>query len=546
MTARRLTYIMLVRVLLYTLLLGGTVVLHFLWGRPDELGGPYVTVLFVFIAVIYVLNIGYAAAARWMSDLRLLALVQIGVDVLTSVALVHLTGGVDSAFVLFLLLTPIATAVVIGQRAAIGVAVAGTVVLGVAAIAGTHGYLPELPGQKTVWDVTTQAAVRWVLVQGGAMFAVGALAGYLAQQLRSAAERVEAQQARIEDLAQLNSDIVRCLTSGLLTVDHDGRVMTYNAAAMEMLALEGDGALGQPLVELAPELAGAMAQRGGDDGEGAQLSRLEIQIERDGQRRILGVSTSALAGAGGEQRGRIINFQDLTALRRMEQTMKRSEHLATIGRLAAGVAHEIRNPLGSISGSIELLKGEASMEPDSQRLLEIALREIERLDRLIADLLVYARPAEPDFERIDLGKETRGMVGRISGLMSGDTVPEVVVSEASEDLWVEADVDLLSGLLWNLVRNAWQAGERERVEVSVRALGEDRVVIEVSDQAGGLESEESVSRIFEPFYTTKAKGTGLGLAIAQRVVQDHGGTISVESEAGVGTTFRVELPRVRS
>jgi len=526
----------LVRVILFTLIIGGTVVVNLAWGTPEALGGPYVTFLFVFIASLYLLNIGYALLQRFLVQLARLAMLQVGADLLVSAVLVHFTGGGDSAFVLFFLLSPIAAAVTLHRRAAVLTAAAGTVVLALVLFLGYAQVLPTLPGQAHLpWSVKPGALVQTVLINGAAMFAVALLAGFLAEQLRFAAERVEVQQAFIDDLAALNADIIRCLTSGLITVGEGGLVLTMNHAAVEILGLPSGPKSGQRLADLSPHLAAVVAEK-------QEAHRAEVTVPRRDSAQVLGVSVSLLTDHQNEARGRIVNFQDLTAMRRMEERIKRSEHLASLGRIAAGIAHEIRNPLASISGSLELLRTAQGLDAEDRKLMEIALREIERLNGLITDFLDYARPRPPRLEPIDLGQEIHVLAGAIAGLMTGETAPTVHVAEARPGLWVQADRDQLSGLLWNMLRNSAEAGEQRRVEIRVGEHDDAHLFLAVSDRGAGIDPEQ-LPHIFEPFFTTKEKGTGLGLATVHRIVQDHGGTIEVSSAAGQGTTFTISLPR---
>ncbi|MCB9556727.1 MAG: PAS domain-containing protein [Deltaproteobacteria bacterium] len=532
---RRLTYIMMVRVALYTLLLGGTVALHLAWGSPDELAGPYVRVLFVFISLIYVISIGYALAIRLGVSLKRLALLQNVVDLATTSALVHVTGGGDSAFLLFYLLSPLAAAVSLDRRAALWTAGSGTLLLAGVSLLGYLGYLPVLPGQLYLpWGISLSTLIRAVLIHAGGMLAMAVLAGYLAEQLRHAADRVEQQQQHIADLAQLNSDIIRCLSSGLFTVATDGRLLVINEAGRELLGLR-PGETVKMLTDIGPELDQAV--RGGPP-----VKRAEVTLERNGLTRTFGLSTSALTDHNNDHTGYVVNFQDLTALKQMEQAIKRAEQLATLGRVAAGIAHEIRNPLASISGSLELLRGNESAGGESHRLMSIALREIERLDGLIGELLNYARPQQPKKERIDLGQEIRLLVGQITSLLPAAARERVKLGPEATQLYVEADRDQLMGVLWNLIANATEAGENARVTITCSGFDDEYITLSIADTAGGI-AKEHLAHIFEPFYTTKAKGSGLGLAIVQRVIEDHAGEIEVQSTPGVGTTFTVRLKR---
>lgn len=536
---RRLTSLMLLRVVLYTLLLGGTVVVHVLWGAAEELAGAYVAALFVFITSVYVLHILYALWLRRTRDLHRMAVVQITVDLLSSAVLVHCTGSAESAFVLFFLLSPIAAALTLRRRGALITALGGSAVLTTTVLLGYWRLLPVLPGLSHYpWQLPPSTIARSLAISCAAMVAIAALAEYLAEQLRQASTQVEAQQAQIDDLAAIYGDVVRCLTSGLLTVDTAGQVLTINEAACELLQRHDTELLGRPLARLAPELAALLRDR-----QPVQRAEVNLQPASGGPALVLGVSVSTLADRHERTIGHILNFQDLTRLRQMEQTMRRSEHLAALGRVAAGVAHEIRNPLASISGALQLLRGETQLAGENRALMDIALREIERLNGLVTELLDYTRPRDaPLFEALDLGPEAEQYAAQLRGLLVADDAPRVVVEAPQRGLWVRGDRDRLRGVLWNLVQNAWQAGEHDTVTVSVGPVGPQQVLIEVRDRGCGITPEHR-ERLFEPFFTTRADGTGLGLAIVHRAVQDHGGTIEVRSEPGVGTTFSITLPR---
>ncbi|MBK8481391.1 MAG: PAS domain-containing protein [Proteobacteria bacterium] len=537
---RRLTSVMLLRVVLYTLLLGGTVVVHVVWGAAEELAGAYVAALFVFITSIYVLSIFYALWLRRTRDLRHMAIAQIVVDLLASAVLVHCTGSAESAFVLFFLLSPIAAALTLRRRGALITALAGSALLIATVLLGYWRWLPVLPGLSSYpWQLPATTVARRLAISCSAMLAIAALAEHLAEQLRQAATQVEAQQAQIADLAAIYGDVVRCLTSGLLTVDKGGQVLTSNDAACELLQRSEGALLNQPLSALAPELATLLR-----NGQPVQRAEVTLRPGAKGQPLVLGVSVSTLADRHEQVIGHILNFQDLTRLRQMEQTMRRSEHFAALGRVAAGVAHEIRNPLASISGALQLLRGERALEGENRALMDIALREIERLNGLVCELLDYTRPREaPVFEPVELGAEVEQYAAQLRGLLVAEDAPGVVVETSDCALWVRGDRDRLRGVLWNLVQNAWQAGEHATVTVGVRPLGDEQVLVEVRDRGRGIAAEHR-ERLFEPFFTTRAEGTGLGLAIVHRAVQDHGGSIEVVSEAGHGTTFSITLPRV--
>jgi two-component system sensor histidine kinase PilS (NtrC family) len=241
--------------------------------------------------------------------------------------------------------------------------------------------------------------------------------------------------------------------------------------------------------------------------------------------------------------GRVINFQDLTELRRLEQQHRRSERLATVGQLAAGIAHEIRNPLASISGSIELLTQAPQTTEDDRTLMTIVQREVSRLNALIGDLLDYANPRPPQPVDLDLAI----LLDETMQVARGDQAfAEVALScEVRGPLPVHADPSKLRQVLWNLVRNAADAASAGGKHVTITARADaDGTVITVADDGPGI-SRDHLARIFDPFFTTKRKGTGLGLATCHAIIAEHGGRIDVESEPGVGTKMVVRLPGER-
>lgn len=263
-------------------------------------------------------------------------------------------------------------------------------------------------------------------------------------------------------------------------------------------------------------------------------------MELKGDRRHIGFTVSPLAPSGDLPGGSVVVFQDLTMLRRMEEQVRRNERLAAVGVLAAGLAHEIRNPLSSMSGSIELLKSELPSGGRDERLMDIVVRETERLDGLIDDFLGFARPAPPRKELVSFER----LVGEAAELFRNDPAAASCKLEISVDEGVTGfgDEGQLRRALLNLLINAAQAREGDGGSISVEARAVDRgIALSVSDDGSGIPGED-IPRIFDPFYTTRERGTGLGLALVHRTVEAHDGRVEVESEVGEGTRFTIELP----
>jgi two-component system sensor histidine kinase PilS (NtrC family) len=393
--------------------------------------------------------------------------------------------------------------------------------------------------------------------QTGALLIVALLASALAHELRLTGERLALSRARLSALRGLHERTVESLSSGLLTTDAEGCITFFNPEAERITGRPAQEAVGRSLGEVLPgasELA-----RDASAAHGRMRARLRV-AGPNGEWRHLGIAVSILRGDGDVPGGYVTIFQDVTAVVQLEHELLRRERLAGVGELAASIAHEIRNPLAAISGSVELLRRGGTAPADSDRLMEIVLREIERLDALIGDFLQYARPAQPKFEAVALSP----LLEDVSRMLRA-AVPEGTRLELEADAGAVAwaDATQLRQVLWNLLRNAFDAlegpgvvrisasrvaGPPQEENVDGRKSpteGPDSVEIVVADTGRGIPLDD-LERIFDPFYTTKPDGTGLGLPTVHRIVEAHHGALAVESQSGVGTRVRMRLPLVET
>jgi two-component system sensor histidine kinase PilS (NtrC family) len=348
------------------------------------------------------------------------------------------------------------------------------------------------------------------------------------------------------------------MSSGLIVTDVDGVVLTCNPAAMSILGLsEGDLAPGRTVAELsahAPQLAEeliAVAK------SGTQLRRHELEIaSSDGATVPIGISVSLLREESGRVKGVIAIFQDLTEVREMRERIRLADRMAAVGELSAGIAHEVRAPLASICGSIEMLRGELeSLSGDNAELMDLILRESDRLDRIITDFLEFARMRRPALAPTDVGKciDDVSLMLRNTPDISRRVTVKVEAGPGLERIL--ADEEQVRQIMLNLGINACEAvGVKGTLTIScatvMRRLREPRPEEECVEvrfrNDGPIIPADVLPHVFEPFYTTKEGGTGLGLAIAARIVENHGGLIQVSSRPGEGTEFTVVLPVRRS
>jgi two-component system sensor histidine kinase PilS (NtrC family) len=543
---RIVTYLMLVRTALATVLMLSVVVIAFALGSLDTLSGPFGRFVFGLLATTYLASLAYAINLKRIQDPIRFADIQIAVDLVLVTLLVHATGGAQSAYsFLFLVDVVVVSALPRGFGAA-GVSVAAALLYVGISLLGYMRVLPSIAGQTVFpWDLTREEFVFRMLIFSAGLVSVGALGVTLARQRRKVGERLVEQQQIVGDLASLHQNTIRCLSSGLVTTTLDGTITMMNDAACEILGLEGGApATGRKLAEFIPSIDQVMTRV----GSLGRVLRDEVDAFRaDGILRRLGLSATPLSDHRGTEVGRVVHFQDLTELRRMEIAVARAEHLAGIGRLAANIAHEIRNPLASISGSVEVLRRMPGADEETRNLVDIAVREVDRVNALITGLLNYARPRAEDRQRLDLSE----MVTEIAMIFEQERRPRPIqlTKELAEGAWVEGGAGQLRQVLWNLLRNAVEAmpeGGRIHVTVAIPDGAQDgeQVELTVADTGVGI-AQADMEHIFEPFFSRKPEGTGLGLATTARIVEEHKGTIEVRSEPRQGTTFVLRFPRAR-
>ncbi|MDB4970530.1 MAG: multi-sensor signal transduction histidine kinase [Myxococcales bacterium] len=525
----RLTYVMLFRVGLVTLLLASALIAEV--GAPSETTtSPVVGTLLGLIVATYALTIAFALVLKRARNVSVLAALQVGSDLVLTTMLVHLTGRGESAFAFMYIIVIVGAAFVLGRiaLAAASLAIALYLVDGIVGVGS---------------GVPVRALVRSLAVNAVAFAATGALATRLAAELRRAGEHLVSQGVILRDLAALHEDVIRGLTSGLVTIGTDGRVLTFNTAAAEIVGRRPGDAVGRPIAEVMPGLSALQATIGDGALRRGEIAQLVARGDGVKEQRTLGVSLSPLVDSRGQVLGRIVNFQDLTELRRMEAAVQRAEQLAAVGRLAAGIAHEIRNPLAAISGSIELLSqtqtGEGARE--NRELMSIVIREVERLNGLITELLEFARPRSMETQRLDAAATMAEMLRVFENdKRLGGARVELLADDAVE---VDADPAQLRQVVWNLLRNAAEAAPDQPIVVEVRGNGAF-VKLTVRDRGPGI-SEEHRARLFEPFFSTKEGGTGLGLATVHRIIEEHKGSVEIDCPTGGGTAITVRLPRAR-
>ena len=488
--------------------------------------------LYAIIGGLYVASLVSMVLLRRRRFLHGLVYAHVAADVLAATGLVYLTGGPESIFTILYPVAIVNGAMGLGRRGAVLGAAAASLAF-CALVFGMENRLIQPAAAYLAHPPLPAARVALTVVLNlSAFLLAGALASFLAEQVQGARAQLEERQTRLDKLEALYSAIVKSISSGIVAVDEQGRVTYLNRAGLEITGLTEERALGQSLHEMVPALGEALTR---SNWTGRQRNEA-IVCGADGRERVLGWAAARLAEGA---HGNVIVFQDLTDFRRMEEAMRRADRLAVVGVLAAGLAHEIRNPLAAMCGSIELLRLSPKLGAQEKRLMEVVGGEGERLEALLKDFLAFAKPASPQLAAVEAGPlvEETADVFRREAALKGISV-SVDVDPA---VWLSVDANQIKSVLWNLLGNARDATDAGgRIAVKLRRQA-GQALLEVEDSGQGI-SAEDLPRIFDPFFTTKAAGTGLGLAIVHRVVEGHGGRIAVRSEPGRGSTFSVALP----
>ena len=538
---RRLLWLIGGRAAVVTLLLGSAILIQI--QAPGSLPiNPFFFLIGLTYAltVLYILLLRHAEQRRWLVD------VQLACDAVIVSALVHLTGGVSSYFTSLYTLPIIAASTIQSQRTGMMVGVLSSLMYAGLASAQYFGTpaLPVVVGADSRPQERVALFIVFLNIFG--FVAVAALSGLLAERLRRTGAALEKASNQLADLQAFSEHVISSLTGGLATTDIEGRILSFNKAAEAITGATAAQVVqrhASEVLQLPSEFAELFGSREGRP----KLLRVEYVFKcADGRDIELGISTAILRTPRGEV-GFVFTFQDVTDARRHEREARIQQRLAAVGEMAAGIAHEIRNPLASMSGSLQILRQELPLSDEQSQLMDIVLRESDRLNETIRSFLAYARPQRNASARLDV----RQIVTDAATLLQNS--PELLESHAvrcdvpTEPVWCLADEAQIRQIVWNLATNGLRAmAEGGTLTLAAAAAppapGEPGMItLAVTDEGIGIDPTE-LDGILQPFHGGFARGTGLGLSIVHRIVSDYGGELSMTSARGKGTTVMVKLP----
>jgi two-component system sensor histidine kinase PilS (NtrC family) len=509
------------------------------------------------LAVAYLLTGAYAATRGMIHRYPWVVEAQLTVDVAMISVIVLLTGGFESHFVPLYLLPILGGGVTRLSRGGMSIASISALIFAVI-VASQFGLVVPQPQE---WGLTVPTVVlpspRFafysVALTAAGFLLAGRLTGYLAESLHRADIRLERASTTLADLQVYNQHVIDSMTGGLAATDVHGRVLMVNRAAETITGEMAAHVLGRSVAEVL-QLPGELRRSLADIVGPGRTQRSEYRyLRRSGQNLEVGLSVGPLVGKKG-QLGYLFTFQDLTEYKAQEREEQRQKRLAAIGEMAAGIAHEIRNPLASMSGSMQLLRQELNLTTEQAQLFDIVARESDRLNDTIRNFLAYARPSQPKVGRVDVRQVLKEAAQLIRNNPECQSLHRVDLQVPEHAVICAADEAQIRQIVWNLATNGIRAMPKGGVlTLSARTSGTAEatadaaaevpagVVISVRDNGVGM-APEALDRIFQPFHGGFAKGSGLGLAIVHRIVSDRGGEIRVSSHVGKGTIVEVHWP----
>ncbi len=546
-TVLRLRYLMLLRVAFVTFLLG---IATFLEIKGEDIL-PEISLLFLYLVIItsYILSLFYFFLLNLTKNIKITLYIQALCDVLMITGLVYATGGISSVYAVFYTLVIIYSVLFLERRGGLIIASACSICYGL--LLDLEYYKILTPLYAIVFQdnpFTAGYVFSRIIIYILSFYLIAFLAIFVVEQEKKTRTLLQEKETAFDQLDLLHRSIIESVDTGILTINLRGQIKSFNRAAEEITGYSFAEVEDKNIVDLFPEYGDLLENIHTGGHPYSQQSRVEMYVESHEKNPLtLGCSVSFLNDGTGKRIGDILVFQDLTAIKKMELILEKNRRLAFIGEMAAGLAHEMRNPMASISGSIQVLHKSLPLNEPDERLMQIILRGKDQLESFMRDFLLLSRPTPGMSEMIKITDIIEDILESIRYLPDWRDDIQVITSLQDHLPFIRANKTEIRQLIWNVLMNAIQSmpnGGRVTIET-----GKDTpdisagqfLEIKISDNGQGI-MENDLGKIFEPFYTTREKGTGLGLAIVNRIVEGHAGKIKVDSKSGEGTTFTIWLP----
>ncbi len=540
--AFRIISLIISRIVIITLLLGITVFID-IRRQSFFISSDTINVFYFVVAIIYLFSCAYVILHKLKVDYRYNIYLQIAVDVFTITSLIFMFGNTQIDYSLFYTLVIIYSAIFLGRKGGFFVASIASIFYGIFLNLEFYQLAPSLPILKVDYEMNAADALTNLIVRITSFYVLAFLASFIIEQEKKTSTLLEAKASEFNQLDRLFRSIVESVYSGVMTIDLNNVIKTFNAAAEEITGFSRAKVQGLNIQDVFPEFLQFLNKETIDEQNKA---RIEIVITGRNREKInLGLSVAPLIGKSSKQIGNILIFQNITQIKQMEKALEKNRNMALIGEMAAGWAHEVRNPLAAITGSIELLKQGMKPEGTNKRLMEIVLRGKDQLENFVRNFLLLARTVPAARETVDVNRIIEEILEAI--VLNKAWNGKIEINKLfSKDVRIFANKEQVRQILNNIIANAVEAMEEGGllfVETK-RFESDDRKTyaeIIISDMGCGI-AEDDLSKVFEPFFTKKIQGTGLGLAIVNHLVEGYKGKIEILSREGQGTICRLLLP----
>ena len=497
--------------------------------------------LFLLTGLTYAASLGYISLLSWLErHVVAQAYTQFVGDLLLISALVYYFGGAASPFSSLYLVVISISAALLRRRSSLFVANIAYLLYAGTLLAIHFGWL--IPPMAVDEPIGLGRLAYNLVAHLIGFYGVAILTSYLAGNVTRAERELEEKQENLADLRVAYHDVVQSISSGVVTTDLDGRITSINRVAEQLLQRDSPELLGESVASTGMFTTSTWrAHASRCSGPNRIRNEVEISLGDAESPTYFGFSLTPLTNAHGDREGYILVFQDLTEWRKLQQEVRMKDRMAAVGEMAAGLAHEIGNPLAAISGSVQMLAPGVEGKPQQEKLLQILVRESQRLDRTVKSFLQFARPKERSSVPFDIARLLSEHVQLLENSPEKTPSHRIELDLEPEQATVIADPDQISQIFWNLARNALRAmPDGGRLEVRGRIVG-DAYRLLVRDEGRGM-TEEERANLFHPFQSFFDEGTGIGMAIVYRIVEEHGGRLAVESQPGQGSTITVEIP----
>jgi len=519
----------------------------------------------IIVVLTYILTSLYLIAFKVGISVVPILYVQIIFDILLVSATIHVTEGIESQFSLLYFVVILNGSIFLSLRGGLIIATVTTVVYSTLVALEFTNLIPPahpvgLPGQM---GVSKEYLLLKVYLHLCFFYILAFVSGFLAEREKQKDRKLENAQEELSRIRLDTDEILRNMSGGVISIDRFGRIVTFNKAGEGILGYKEKNIQGKSCQDIfqddIPNFSQFLLTSMSD---GREVTHYEMDLERTKNIILpLRISTSILIGEKNFRRGLIAVFEDLTDERNLQDRIRRSEKLAAIGELSASIAHEIRNPLASISGSVQFLMTELELADENERLMKVIVKESERLGRITGDFLTFARIKPGSMRVLSLQQVVQDIIGLVKNHPKMRLNIQIESHFPKNPIYVKMDDGQITQTVLNIALNALDAMQevpQGKLKFELVAEKPDKQTptffakeptdlgsakLSISDNGCGI-SEKNKRFLFKPFFTTKKSGTGLGLAIVNRIIDNHDGWINVDTEEGVGTTFSIILPLI--